>query len=144
MILLIFICEPSMNPETKIVTVRIWAGFQANQGKCLGRVVVVMSAAHPLNHADFLSSGYFQSLSGSDCSVHIPRCACQRVQHRMSSKAGLWNGLLCLSRKRVMSGTQCQGHRIYKALGVLWMIFKVLCRIRIITYVFSLTPRKGQ
>ena len=51
-------------------------------------------------------------------------------------------GLLCLSRKRIMSGTQCQGHHIYKALWVLWMIFKVLWRI--ITYVFSLNPRRGQ
>lgn len=79
LVLLIFICEPNMNPQTKIVTLRIWAGFQANQGKCLGRVVVVVSAAHPLNHADFLSPGYFQSLSGSDFSVHIPRCVSQRV-----------------------------------------------------------------
>ena len=68
-----------MNPQTKIDTLRTGAGIQANQGKCLGRVVVVLSAAHPLNHADFGSPGYFQSLSGSDFSVHIPRCASQRV-----------------------------------------------------------------
>lgn len=50
-----------MNPQSKTVTLRTWAGFQANQGKCLGRVVVVMSVVHPLNHADSLSSGCFQS-----------------------------------------------------------------------------------
>lgn len=38
-------------------------------------------------------------------------------------------GLLCLVRKRIMSGSWCQGYHIYKALWVLWMIFKVLCKI---------------
>ena len=36
LVLFIFICEPNMNPQTKIVTLRTGAGFQANQGKCLG------------------------------------------------------------------------------------------------------------
>lgn len=50
--------------------------------------------------------------------------------------------LLCLSWKRIMSGTQCQGYHIYEILWVLWMIFKVLGKI--ITYVFSLIQGKGR
>lgn len=51
-------------------------------------------------------------------------------------------GSLCLARKRIISGIQNQGHHIYKALWVLWTLFKALCKT--ITYIFSLTPWKGQ
>lgn len=40
---------------------------------------------------------------------------------------GLLMGDLCLSRKRIMSSTLCQGHYVYKELRVLWTIFKILC-----------------
>lgn len=79
LILLNFMCEPNMNPQSKIVTLTTQAGFQANQGKCLGRVVVVFSVAYPLNHAAFLSKRCLLSQNGSDFSVHIPRCGSQSV-----------------------------------------------------------------
>lgn len=130
LVLLIFICEPNMNPQTKIVTLRIWAGFQANQGKCLGRVVVVVSAAHPLNHADFFESRILPEPEWQRfLSSHSQMCESKGLAPNVLRGVALGWGLLCLFRKRIMSGSRCQGYRIYKALWVLWMIFKVLCKI---------------
>lgn len=69
-------------------------------------------------------------------------CESKGLAPNVLKGGALGQGLLCLSWKRIMSGTQCQGYHIYKALWVLWMVFKLLCKI--ITYVLSLTSRRGQ